>query len=227
MRTPTRLAAAALLAAPLSLSAQSRVVDEGSFVISRDGVPAGREAFRIVRTASAAGDLYRASAQIAYGDRRIAPTLTTDTLGVPSTYEVTIRQQNAPVLRLQARGASGRLSVLEQTPRGESAKEYVVARDVHLLDEDVFHQYYFLALTGTAGATQVVLPQARVQGMATVTKRGAESVDVGGRQVGATRWAVALPGGASSDFWVDATGRLLRVAVPARGIVAQREELPR
>ncbi len=176
MRTPARFAAAALIAAPLTLGAQSRVVDEGSFVISKDGVPSGREAFRIVRTASAAGDLYRASAQIAYGDRRIVPTLTTDSLGIPTSYEVTVRQGNSPVLRLQARGVTGRLSVLEQTPHGESSREYVVARDVHLIDDDIYHQYFFLSLPNVAGATQVVLPQARQQGVATVAQRGAESV---------------------------------------------------
>lgn len=227
MRTPTRLAVAALLAAPLTLGAQSRVIDEGSFVISRNGVPSGREAFRIIRTASAAGDLYRASAQIAYGDRRVVPTLVTDSLGIPTSYEVTVRQANTPVLRLQARGAPGRLSVLEQTPHGESSREYVVSRDVHLIDDDVYHQYFFLSLPNVAGSTQVVLPQARLQGVATVAQRGSEAVDVGGKQVGATRWSVSVPGRPSCSFWVDPEGRLLRLAIPDRGIVVQREELPR
>jgi hypothetical protein len=35
------------------------------------------------------------------------------------------------------------------------------------------------------------------------------------------------PGGGDRDLWVDASGRVLKVAIPGRGLVAQRNEPPR
>jgi hypothetical protein len=42
----------------------------------------------------------------------------------------------------------------------------------------------------------------------------------------AVHFVVTLPDGAR-DLWFDEGGRLLKVALPARGLIALREELPR
>lgn len=206
--------------------AQGRVIDEGSFLITRNGTPAGREAFRIVRMSAAGGDIFRATAQIADGERRITPTLSTDSTGTPVSYELAIRDQSGPVLHLQARSVPGRMSVIEQTPHGESAKEYVVPKRMLLLDAGVYHQYYFAALAGP-GPVQAIRPQGHAQSQVTVERGTADRVEVAGQQIAASRYTVSASGGDQAEVWVDATGRLLRVAIPARGIVVQREELPR
>jgi len=224
MRTITRAAVLALWAAPAF--AQGRVIDEGSFLITRNGAAAGREAFRIVRMSGAGGDILRATAQIADGDRRITPTLSTDSTGTPVSYEVAVRDQTGPVLHLQARSVPGRMSVIEQTPHGESAKEYVVPKRLLLLDDDVFHQYYFAALGGP-GAVQAIHPQGHGQAQVTVERGAADRVEVAGQQLAAVRYTVSASAGDRAEVWVDSAGRLLRVAIPARGVVVQREELPR
>src|SRR5439155_6339366 len=72
----TLLVSAAVPLSVVSAQALSRTVDEGTFLISRSGAPAGRESFRITRSGTGAGESYRATAQVALGDRRIVPMLT-------------------------------------------------------------------------------------------------------------------------------------------------------
>src|SRR5206468_4676075 len=93
--------------------ALNRTLDEGVFLISRSGAPIGRESFRITRASSSAGDSYRATAQVALGDRRIVPTLTCDSTGAPVSYDVAV--QGADGVRLQARGRPGRFSSMLRT----------------------------------------------------------------------------------------------------------------
>lgn len=225
MITLARVATLVTLAAAPAL-AQGRVVDEGTFVITRNGIPVGREVFRIVRSASASGTVYRATAQISSGSRRVLPALNTDSLGNPISYEVAVRDNGKSVVHLQARGRPGRLSVLEQTPTGESVKEYVVPPRLLLLDDEIFHQYFFVALARGAGALAVVIPQSREQVEAAMVRRGAETLQINGKGVAATRYALTVDG-KTRDLWVDDAGRVLRVGLPERGLTAQRDEAPR
>lgn len=218
--------ATSLLAAT-PLLAQGRLVDEGTLTITQAGAPAGREAFRIARLPSATGDLYRATAQVSLGDRRISPSLTTDTLGAPISYDVGVRDGGPTVARLQARTRPGRFSAVLQTSHGESAKEYVIPERTVVLEDDVYHQYYFLGLLRDGGRVTVLSPLARSESTATVQRRGTESIEIGGRPVTATHFELTSPEHPTREFWLDSAGRLLRVSIPGRGILAQRDELPR
>ena len=220
------LAATSLLVAT-PLLAQGRLVDEGTLTITQAGVPAGRESFRIARLPSATGDLYHATAPVSLGDRRISPSLTTDTLGVPVSYDVGVRDGGPAVARLQARTRPGRFSVVLQTSTGESAKEYMMPARTVVLEDGVYHQYYFLGLLRDGGRVTVLSPLARSESTATVQRRGTESIEIGGRPVSATHFVLATPERPERDFWLDSAGRLLRVSIPGRGILAQRDELPR
>jgi hypothetical protein len=227
MKTLIPAAGILVLAAPLSpLAAQTRVIDEGTFAITRNGAPAGREAFRIVRVPSAGGDLYRATAQISAGDRRLAPTLVADSLGSAQSYEIGVREGARSVLQLKATSRPARLAVLELTPSGESVKEYVVPRRTLVLDSEVFHHYFLVPVASRGGTVAVIDPQGHMQFAATVRLVGTETLDVGGRGVMATHYAMS-GNGAERDFWVDSEGRVLKVALSDRGLVALREELPR
>jgi hypothetical protein len=119
----------------------------------------------------------------------------------------------------------GRFSAQVQTPRGESAKEYVVADGALVLDDDVFHHYYFIARA--RGTVAAVVPRRGVQVTLTVAEREAGTVNVGGQSVTATQLSISERGGPERLVWVDAQGRLLRIEIPARGIVAVRDQMPR
>ncbi len=207
--------------------AQGRLVDEGTLVISREGAPAGRETFRIVRVPSGTGELYRATAQIAVGERRMTPTLVADSTGAPVSYDLQVRNGPAATDQLRGRTRPGRFSAILQTPRGESAREYALPAHTVVLDDGVFHQYFFLGLTNGTGTVSVLSPLASTQWAARLERTGTEQVEIGGRTAPATHYRLVAAGQPAREFWLDSAGRLLRVSIPDRGISVQRDELPR
>ena len=217
--------------APLSTTgaqAPARTLDEGTFLISRSGAPIGRESFRISQSARGAPETYRATAQVVLGDRRIVPTLTCDSLGAPISYDVSVQGGTDPTARLQARARPGRFSSMLRTREGESTREYVVPAGVVVLDDDIVHQLYFLTIGGRrSGSITVLAPRTGIQAVATLQSLGASSVEIGGASVTGTHLVLTAPGFARREFWVDAGGRVLKAAIPERGIIAQRDEPPR
>ena len=204
---------------------QAAPFDEGTFVVSRNGVVIGKEAFRIMRS-SDRGQLYTSTAQCAFGDKRISPALSVDGGGIPLLYRLEVKTGGDVEERLQATGRPGRLHAVLQTRTGESAKEYVVQHGAVILDEDVFHHHSFVPLARRSGGITVVVPRRNTQVSGRVEERGTDKVRVDGKEVSAVHFVVTLPDG-TRDLWFDQGGRLLKVALPARGVVALREELPR
>jgi hypothetical protein len=226
----THAALLASAAAPLSMAsaqALSRTLDEGTFLISRAGVPLGRESFRISQSPRSA-ESYRATAQVALGDRRLVPTLTCDSLGAPISYDVAVEGGSTAGARYQARARPGRFSSLLRTRDGESTHEYVVPPGVIVLDDEVVHQLYFVTMGGRrSGTLNVLLPRTGVQTNATLQAVGPETLDIGGNSIPATHFALSGAGLSRREFWTDAAGRVLKATIPDRGIVAQRDEPPR
>lgn len=211
----------------VSAQALNRTLDEGTFLISRNGAPIGRESFRITHSqVSGVNESYRATAQVAIGDRRIVPTLTCDSTGAPLTYDVSI-QGGPDGARLQARARPGRFSSMLRTRDGESTREYAVPRGVVVLDDDVLHQLYFVTLGRRSGSVSILAPRAGLQAVASLEDRGGGPLDIGGNSIAATHFVLSAPGFARREFWIDSAGRILKVAIPERGIVAQRDEPPR
>jgi hypothetical protein len=205
--------------------AQGPPFDEGTFVVTRDGAVVGKEAFRILRS-SGRSQLYTSTAQCAFGEKRISPALSADGAGVPLLYRVEVKNGGDIEARLQATGRPGRLHAVLQTRTGESSKEYVVQAGALILDEDVFHHHFFVPLARRSGEVTVVIPRRSRQVTGRVDERGSDKVRVDGKEVPAVHFVVTLPDGAR-DLWFDEGGRLLKVALPARGLIALREELPR
>ena len=221
------LAGIALLGAAHPVAAQVAVVDEGSFTIAHQGARIGREEFAIRRTPGPGGDVLVANATVVYTDRRLSPALQTDAAGAPLRYQVEVSAGADVQERLQGRVGRGRFSAQLRTPRGESAREYVVADGALILDDDVFHQYYFVARAGRTGAVPVVVPRRNVQVTMRVESEGTDVVAIGGSRVSATRYVMTEPDGATRRFWSDAEGRVLKVSLDARGITATRDDPPR
>jgi len=71
------------------------------------------------------------------------------------------------------------------------------------------------------------VPRENRQVMATVSSRGEEPVQVGGRSVRLFHLRVQPQGGAEADVWVDDLNRVIKVEIPARRYLAVRTELPR
>lgn len=212
-------------AAPLA-SAQSALVDEGTFTISRQGQTIGREQFSIRSRPATGGSSFIANGTTSYSDRRLDPRLETDASGSPVRYVVETRVGAERQEMLSGQVQRGRFSARTRTARGESAREYIVAEGAFILDDDIFHQYYFLAQSDRSGSIPVVVPRRNVQITMRVESGGAERITIGGRALDGRRLSLSEPGGERREILVDAQGRVLRVVIPSRGITALRDDPP-
>ena len=222
-----RAALAACLLAPLPLAAQqSGVVDEGTFMVSRNGTPIGRESFRIVRAPAPGGQVYQARSQSALGADRMTTILGTDSSGAPVSYEAEVARDGRLVEKARGSGNARRFSVLVQTRNGERSREYVLDNGALLIDDDVIHQFHFVGLA-LAAEYDVMSPRATAQKRFRLEPRGSEALEIGRSRVASRRFALVETGGATREVWLDARGRLLKVAMPERNLVALRDDPPR
>ena len=211
------------LATPLS--AQVATIDEGSFTVLVNGQRVGREDFRIRSTPGASGPEIVATATVSYADRRILPQMRADTAGVPVQYVVEVKSGPGVDERVTGLVGRGRVSAHVKNARGESANEFVVSPGALVIDDDVFHQYYFLVRR--VGPVSVIVPRRNAQVTMRVTQAGADNVAVAGTSIAAKHYTIADPGGADREVWTDAAGRVLKVTIPSRGVVAVRDDPPR
>src|SRR5262249_44125772 len=140
-------------------------IDEGSFSILRKGVRVGRETFTIRRSFEGAESVYVANATVEFDTQRLTPALRTDTAFRPLAYQMEVRTNDQLQLRLKGVIGRGRFSARVRTPSGEAAKEYIVSEGALVIDDMVFHQYYFLSqrVKGSVITVPVVIPQRNVQ----------------------------------------------------------------
>ena len=204
---------------------QWHTVDEGTFAVTTTGQPSVTESFKIQK-----GDdgSTRATAQVVSGSQTINSLLSVDSTGMPLRYEVTVNEHGTRTLRVVAAGRAGRLTAQTINQRGEeSMREYPLGQGRCLILEDgLLHELYFAAVGARPGIFQIVSPRVARSASGTLAAEGLEPLEVGGRAVTATHYALTS-GGVRRDFWVDAVGRLLKVSIPSEGVTATREELPR
>jgi hypothetical protein len=205
--------------------AQGRIVDEGTFIVTKAGSPPRTENFKITRGENG---LITATGQSIAGADRVTSSLTTDTLGTPVRYELMAKDGGAKAVTVSASARAGRLAAATSNQRGdESMREYpLTPGSTVILDSGLFHQLYFLALGKRVGAIHAIEPRSSHGGPLTLSAAGLEPIDVAGHSVTATHYSLS-GGGSRTEFWVDASGRLLRASIPSQGLLAVREELPR
>jgi hypothetical protein len=210
------------------LAGQVATLDEGSFTIFVNGERVGREDFRIRSTPSGNGPEFVATASVSYAGRRVMPQMRGDSSGTPTQYIVEVKNGSAIDERVEGLVGRGRVSARVKNLRGESANEFVVSKGALVIDDDVFHQYYFITRrTNPTGPVSVIVPRRNTQVTMRVAEVGTEKVTIGGTPLDARHFTVSDPGGADREVWADGSGRLLKVAIPSRSIVALRDDPPR
>jgi hypothetical protein len=222
------LSAFLLPAAVAPLDAQT--VDQGTFRVSVDGRDVGTEEFSITQSGSGAVAVTLASGKVdlrlAEGTLQLSPRLRAQGVGAdPVQYQVDVAG-DAPE-RVVGTIGGGRVSAKIVTAAGEQLREYVASAGAVVLDEGVAHHYYFLATRTHAGRVPIIVPRDNRQVMATVSSRGEESVQVGGRTVRLFHLLVQPQGGTEANVWVDDLNRVIKVEIPGSHYLAVRTELPR
>jgi len=213
----------ALPAAAHAQAGSGRIVDEGTFTVTKPGGPTFAESFRITRTESR---LLQATAQSSAGSRRITSRLIADTSGLPTDYGLVVLEGRDTVFKVRVAGTGNRLSATSSNRRGdESMREYPSAPATVIVDDDLVHLAYFAALRPRTGTVHLINPRTGTTATATVVSQGLEPIEIGGKSATATHYVMS-GGPVRRDFWLDSSGRLLRFETSA-GLKAIREELPR
>jgi hypothetical protein len=220
-----RSAVSLLALCAFPLLAQGRPIDEGTFTVAKAGSPTTTESFRIVRRDD--GQITATSHQV-IGTQQTRSTLTTDSSGTPVKYEMSVKDKGAAVFTVTAQARAGRLASMATTQAGdESVREYpMTAGKSIILEPGLLHQLYFVTLVKRPPTFQAIEFRTGHPAAVTLTPKGLEPVDVGGKSLTGTHYTLTA-GPARYEFWIDGQGRLLRVEIPGQGVVATREDAPR
>jgi hypothetical protein len=214
---------------PAVLPAQD-FLDRGTFIIAQAGVEIGREEFAIRSTAARegqAGILAVSTTRLSDRELRVAMELTAD--HTPVSFQETATQNGRVVSQFSGQLAGHRFSLRQASQGAESAREFPVRPPVVVLGTEAVSPFYFVprAQSGQPRSLVVVRPGDTRAVQATIEAQGPDSVTLADRPVACLRFRLSTADGDVRLFWFTSSGDLLRVAVPARELVATRSEPPR
>jgi hypothetical protein len=202
-------------------------VDEATLVVREDTVEIAREAFRLTPARATPGGLTLATT-IRYDRSR--PVVVLDPvvdLGPDSgvaTLEYTVADPREP-MRILGQLTRGRFVVRTLGRRTERVREFRTPAPAAVLDDSVFALYLPVAWLGRARPTQVtaVFPRAGRRELLTVQDLGIESTTLNGDPADLRH--ITVTGGENRlvHVWLGAEGRLAKVEIPSRGLVAARQ----
>jgi hypothetical protein len=211
-----------------SAAGQATVVDDGSFTVSRAGDRIGREDFSIRHVPTTAGAFESLTrGVIVSGGRRMTVDLSADSVGLPSLYQAKTFEEGHAGDSYRAEVSNHRYSARATRSTGESARELMLPAGALIVEDGVLHLLPFVVARGP-GKVAAVVPSRGVVITLTVEDAGADRVSIALQSLPARKFVVREgTAGAVREVWVDAAGRLLKVAVPADRLVAVRDDAPR
>jgi len=220
----------ALILLPSQGQSQNVVVDEGAFRILLQGEIVGREEFSIRRlgVGTDARVILRGSVELDLpgGRSNLAPAMELSGGDLsPAAYQLKVTGTRTEEVYVSRSGR--RFLAKSLSPEGEQVREYRAGPGSILLDPYVAHQYHqlvpFLSRDSDTSLT-VLSPRTGEQIRMTLRRVGEEEVRVGTDLILGSH--LRLEGeGSARDIWFDDRGRILRVAIPGQGYVAERESL--
>lgn len=204
-------------------------LDRGTFVISRNGSPVGREEFAIRPTVGRQGQggvLAVSTVRLEGRELQHALELTSDHR--PVTFQQTEAAGGRVVRRLSAQLSGVRYSARVTSSDGEAAREFPVSPPAVILGDEAYNEYYFVPrpTDGEPRPVSVVRPGDVRAVPGTVAAHGTDTVTVGDRRIEARRFALRLQDGDERLFWLTPQGDLVRIEIPATSTIATRAELP-
>jgi hypothetical protein len=227
-------AAVALGALPYPVvTAQSARLDVGSFTISVNGQRVGREQFSMQQVLTNDGATVEVRSESAVGDTRTALRLEADSAGTPVRYSIEARRGAELTLRLGGQRVRGRFATLARSVTGEAAREYLLRPGAVVVEDDGVVQYALLVrrralVEGTGVTLPSLTPVANTQGVVRVVLEAAsDTVIIAGARRVAQRYRVVTAAGEVRLVWAEGEGQLLRLSIPARGLEAVRDDVPR
>jgi len=207
-------------------------VDEGTLVVREDTLEIARETFRLTAMRTGAGvTRWKLATTIRYD--RTRPVVVLDPIvelgpdSSPVSLEYTVADPREP-LRILGQLTRGRFVVRLLGRRTERAREFPAPPPAAVVDDSVFALYLPVAWQVRPQPVTVtcVFPRAGRRELLTVQDLGVESTTLN-RDPAALRH-ITVTGGENRviHLWLAADGRLAKVEVPSRRLVAERAPAP-
>ena len=189
--------AALLLLAPIT-------TESGRFTITQNGRRVGTEEFTV--SARGTGYFIEGRTQISGTPGTLTSRMELDAKLNPTSYEYS---KGSSTIRVRIEQPVSELITTEGGK--ESTVDFRFPAGGFIVDNNFFHHYLLLLYrVGEAGASlPVFVPQDIRQGEATIRPKGNRTFEL-------------IMGDVRAEATTDANGRLLRLAVPAAGVVVER-----
>ena len=203
-------------------------VDEGTLVVREDTVEIAREAFRLTAARTGAGvTRWTLATTIRYDRSRpvvvLDPIVELGSDSSPVSLEYTVADPREP-LRILGQLTRGRFVVRLLGRRTERAREFPAPPPTAVVDDSVFALYLPVAWQGRPRpvAVTAVFPRAGRREVLTVQDQGVQSTTLNHDPAALRHITVTGGEGRLVHLWLDADGRLAKVEVPSRRLVAER-----
>src|SRR6266487_103205 len=218
----TSLVALALLQAP------GTALDEGVLVVRVDTQEVARESFRLRHgrlSRGAAG--WTLATTIRYDRARpvvvLAPILEVNGDTMPSTLQYDVADPRQPS-RILGELGRGRFTVRLIARDTERAREFPTGPRAVVLDDSVFAPYVFAAWRATSepGTLTAIFPRALRRDVIQIRDLGQASTTLNHDPARLRHIIVGEEGQETIHLWLDESGRLMKVEIPARHLSAER-----
>ena len=211
----------------LGLSAQSVVVDRGTFGLSIHGEKIGTEDF-IIRRAGLGNEVAFISRGV------VVRTLNGTSEEFTTLLRVTANEGTAAGYEFKSSGPAPIEIMLNISgPRyfsrfisgeGQEEREFLAERGTRIIEHQVPHHFYFLGNVPNESIVHVIEPLSRTDRQFLVSAEQDEEIRLGRNRVLARRVMFASADG-DRIVWFDRQGRVLRVEIPGIGYLAVHEYL--
>jgi hypothetical protein len=218
---------ASLLALAL-LQAPGSAVDEGVFVVRVDTLEVARESFRLNRGRLSRGEPgWTLATTIRYDRARpvvvLAPILevNSDTMPAALQYDVADPRQPSRILGELGRG---RFTVRLLARATERAREFPTGQRAVVLDDSVFALYVFAAWRATSEAATLtaIFPRGLRRDVIQIRDLGQAATTLNHDPARLRHITLGAEGQETIHLWLDESGRLMKVEIPARRLIAER-----
>ena len=212
---------------PLGLSAQSVVVDQGTFGLSIHGERIGSEDFIIRRAGFGNQGAFISRGVVVRtldGASEEFTTLlrVTATEGTAAGYEFKSSRPVPVEIMLNASGP--RYFSRFISGEGQEEREFRAEPGTRIVEQQVAHHLYFLGNVLKDSTVHVIEPLSRTDREFLVSTQQDEEIRLGRNRVLARRVIFTSADG-DRIVWFDRQGGVLRVEIPTIGYLAEREDL--
>jgi hypothetical protein len=218
---------ACLLALSLVQVPAGGTVDEGVLVVRVDTLEVARESFRLTRGRLSRGEAgWILASTIRYDRARpvivLAPILEVENDTMPATLQYDVADPRQPS-RILGELGRGRFTVRLVARATERAREFATGQRAVILDDSVFAPYVFAGWRADSQSTELsaIFPRALRRETVHVRDLGQAATTLN-RDPARLRHITVEGEQETVHLWLDGSGRLMKVEIPARHLVVER-----